>query len=64
MFLALLGQPQEALHKLQLVYNVPSAACVATPEDEQVILETCRGILLLLQNHFMINVNEFYVFHC
>jgi hypothetical protein len=23
--------------------NVPSAACIASPEDEQVMLETCRG---------------------
>jgi hypothetical protein len=23
--------------------NIPSAVCVAPPEDEQVILETCRG---------------------
>jgi hypothetical protein len=23
--------------------NMPSAACVAPPEDEQVMLETCRG---------------------
>jgi hypothetical protein len=24
-------------------YNIPSAVCVALPEDEQVMLETCRG---------------------
>jgi hypothetical protein len=24
--------------------NIPSAACVAPPEDEQVMLETCRGL--------------------
>jgi hypothetical protein len=23
--------------------NIPNAACVAPPEDEQVMLETCRG---------------------
>jgi hypothetical protein len=23
--------------------NIPSAVCAATPEDEQVMLETCRG---------------------
>jgi hypothetical protein len=23
--------------------NIPSAACAETPENEQVILETCRG---------------------
>jgi hypothetical protein len=30
----------------QLTYharNIPSAACVAPPEDEQVMLETCTG---------------------
>jgi hypothetical protein len=24
-------------------YNIPSAVCVAPPQDEQVMLETCRG---------------------
>jgi hypothetical protein len=59
MFRALLAHPQEAIHKRQLVYcvrvllvdctrvktknNIPSAACVAPSEDEQVMLETCRG---------------------
>jgi hypothetical protein len=23
--------------------NIPSAVCIAPPEDEQVMLETCRG---------------------
>jgi hypothetical protein len=23
--------------------NIPTAACVAPPEDEQVMIETCRG---------------------
>jgi hypothetical protein len=23
--------------------NIPSAVCVALPEDEQVMIETCRG---------------------
>jgi hypothetical protein len=48
MFRALLAHPQEALHKGHLVYcvrarNIPSAVCAAPPEDEQVMLETCRG---------------------
>jgi hypothetical protein len=51
MIRALLAQPQEALQKQHLVYwlrdtsvgSIPSAVCVAPPEDEQVILETCRG---------------------
>jgi hypothetical protein len=71
MFRALLAHPQEALHKLHLVYcvrimsvgcgtvavkmepfhsqltlyarNIPNAVCVAPPEDEQVMLETCRS---------------------
>jgi hypothetical protein len=57
MFRALLAQPQEVLHKRHLVYCVrvmsvgcirigvgtPSAVCVAPPEDEQVMLETCTG---------------------
>jgi hypothetical protein len=25
------------------VRNIPSAVCVAPPEDEQVMFETCRG---------------------
>jgi hypothetical protein len=56
---ALLADPQEALHKRNLVYwvRVMSAgcsrievelqcccsACAKPPEDEQVTLETCRG---------------------
>jgi hypothetical protein len=59
MFRALLAHPQEALHKRHLVYcvklqswhsqltfysrNIPSAVCAVPPEDEQVMLETCRG---------------------
>jgi hypothetical protein len=46
MFRAVLAHPQEALHKRHLVYFVrviPSAVCVVPPEDEQVMLETCRG---------------------
>jgi hypothetical protein len=54
MFQALLAHPQEALHKRHLVYcvpmsialyarNIPSAFCAAHPEDEQLMLETCRG---------------------
>jgi hypothetical protein len=33
----------------QLTYarNIPNAVCVAPPEDEQVMLETCRGSLIL-----------------
>jgi hypothetical protein len=44
MFRALLAHPQESLHKRHLVYarNILNAVCVATPEDEQVMLETCR----------------------
>jgi hypothetical protein len=56
MFRALLARPQEAIHKQHLVYCVrvlsvgctriaryiPSAVCSASPEDEQVMLETCR----------------------
>jgi hypothetical protein len=37
MFQALPADSQEALHKQRLVYCVRS-------EDEQVMLETCRGI--------------------
>jgi hypothetical protein len=45
MFRALLAHPQEALHKRHLVYcvRVMSVGCEAPPEDEQVMLETCRG---------------------
>jgi hypothetical protein len=57
MFRALLAHPQEALHNgawyitcvlCQLAApgaarSRPSAVCVAPPEDEQVMLETCRG---------------------
>jgi hypothetical protein len=28
---------------LQSIPNTPSAVCVAPPEDEQVMVETCRG---------------------
>jgi hypothetical protein len=49
---ALLAQPQEVLHKRHLVYCVcMSVGCgtvavlanAAPPEDEQVMIETCRG---------------------
>jgi hypothetical protein len=53
MFRALLAHPQEALHKRHLVYcvRIMSVGCgtvnsnrsTAPPEDEQVILGTCRG---------------------
>jgi hypothetical protein len=55
MFRALLTYHQEALQKRHLVYcvrvmsvieharNIPSEACSAPLEDEQVMLETCRG---------------------
>jgi hypothetical protein len=53
MFPALLAHPQEVMHKWHLVYCVRvmsvgctstgAEACVAPPEDEQVMLETCRG---------------------
>jgi hypothetical protein len=59
MFRALLAHTQEELHKWHLVYclrvmidgcativmncNIPSAVCLSPPEDEQVMLETCRG---------------------
>jgi hypothetical protein len=39
MFRALLAHPQETLHKLHLVYCVR----VMSPEDKQVMLETCKG---------------------
>jgi hypothetical protein len=60
MFRVLLAHPQEALHKRHLVYcvrvmsvgctrigvprNIQSAACAGAPKDEQVMLETCRGL--------------------
>jgi hypothetical protein len=51
MFRALLAHPQEALHKRHVVYCVcvmsvgcaTIAVCVAPPEDQQVMLGTCRG---------------------
>jgi hypothetical protein len=51
MFRTLVAHPQEALHKRHLVYCVrvmsvgklPSAVFATPPEDEQVMLETCRG---------------------
>jgi hypothetical protein len=50
MFRALLADPQEVLHKWHLVYcvrqharSIASATCAAPPEDQQVMLETCRG---------------------
>jgi hypothetical protein len=44
MFRALLAHPQEALNKRHLVYCVRVVSvCAAPPEDEQVMLETCRG---------------------
>jgi hypothetical protein len=36
------GATKTALGILR-AYNVPTAVCVAPPEDEKVILETCRG---------------------
>jgi hypothetical protein len=54
LFRALLAYPQEALHKRDLVYcvrvmsvvvmstDITSVLCEAPPEDEQVMLETCR----------------------
>jgi hypothetical protein len=56
MFRALLANPQEVLQKLHLVYcvrvmsvgctrvKVESAAFLAPPEVDQVMLETCRGL--------------------
>jgi hypothetical protein len=41
MFRASLAHPQEALHKMHLVYCVP-------PEDVQVMLETCKGPYFLI----------------
>jgi hypothetical protein len=50
MFRALLAHPQEALNKRHLVYcvRVMSVGCTgfgvhSKPEDEQVMLETCKG---------------------
>jgi hypothetical protein len=50
MFQALLAHLQEVLHKQQLVYCMwimpgqqPVAVYAGPPEDEQVVLETCRG---------------------
>jgi hypothetical protein len=59
MFRGLLGHLQEGLNKRHLVRilsacyvswlhpgrarNIPSAACVAPPDDDQVMLETFRG---------------------
>jgi hypothetical protein len=64
MFRALLAHPQKSLHKQHLVYCVklqpchnqltlytrstPNAICAATPEDEQVMFETCRGLWFLI----------------
>jgi hypothetical protein len=48
----LLSHPQELLHKWHLLYcvrviqlaaPVSSAGCLASPEDDEVTLETCRG---------------------
>jgi hypothetical protein len=47
MFRALLAHPQEARHKRHLVYcvRIMSVGCgTAPPEDEQVMLETYRGL--------------------
>jgi hypothetical protein len=40
------GATQTALGTLRACYarSIPSAACGAPSEDEQVMLETCRGI--------------------
>jgi hypothetical protein len=60
MFRALLAHPQEALNKRHLVYcvrvmsvgcnssTITSGACESPPEDEQVMLETCRGPKFLI----------------
>jgi hypothetical protein len=48
---ALLALPLEVLHQRHLLYcvsvmsvgNIPGAVCVVPPEDEQIMLETCRG---------------------
>jgi hypothetical protein len=46
MFRALLAHPQEELHKQHLVYcvRVMSVGCTRVKMDEQVMLETCRGL--------------------
>jgi hypothetical protein len=53
MFRALPAHPQEAFHKRNLVYcvrissvarNILNAVCEAPPEDEHVMLETCRDL--------------------
>jgi hypothetical protein len=44
MFRALLAHPQQVMHKRHLVYCVHMSVCASPPEDEQVMLETCRGI--------------------
>jgi hypothetical protein len=51
MIRALIAHPQEALHNRHLVYcvRVTSVGCtrigveLVPPEDEQLMLETCRG---------------------
>jgi hypothetical protein len=47
MFRALLAHLQEAPHQLYLgtlhACNIPSAVGATPPEDEKVMLETCRG---------------------
>jgi hypothetical protein len=63
MFRALFAHSQELLHKQHLVCCVRvmsagctrvrvqcSAGCAATPEDEQVMLKTCRGPYFLIKN--------------
>jgi hypothetical protein len=44
MFRALLAHPQEAIHKLTYARNILNAVCASPAEDEQVMLETCRGL--------------------
>jgi hypothetical protein len=48
MFRALLAHPQQVLHNstwyIACVLCRLAAVCVAPPEDEQVMLETCRGL--------------------
>jgi hypothetical protein len=41
MFRELLAHPQEALHNTTLA--ILRACCAVPPEDEQVMVETCRG---------------------
>jgi hypothetical protein len=31
------------VHPTHITRNIPSAACVAPPEEEQVMLKTCKG---------------------